>query len=128
MRGIYYQKLKTWTAISKYIRRRDGRCMTCPTGNADDCGHYQHNGDKTNKNLGGNALWYQEFNYIAQCTRCNRFKSGNAVQATIVLQEKYGSKIFKKINKLYLTPKKWTLSELKQVESDYLNRLALLEE
>lgn len=121
MRGIYYQKLKTWTAVSKYVRRRDGRCMTCETGSADDCGHYTHNGDKPNKNLGGNALWYDSRNYLAQCTRCNRFKSGNAVQATLVLQNKYGSKIFKILNKLYLTPKKWTLEELKIIEQKYVD-------
>jgi hypothetical protein len=126
------QKTKTWKAVSLYIRKRDPYCVTClvkgkksPT---TQCGHYKHNSDKPNKQLGGNKLWYYEKNFGGQCTFCNCYNSGELDAFAIHLEGKYGHGILQELQELYLAPKKWTLEELKEIEDSYSKKLRALAE
>lgn len=115
-------KLKAWNAIARYVRKIEPRCCTCgaPTTEA---GHYQHNSDKENKQLGGNALWYDIRNIHGQCGTCNRWKSGNLAPYSIFMEEKYGHEILQEIRTLYNTPKKWTIEEILEVEKLYCGKI-----
>ena len=111
-------KKRAWQAISRHIRARDKVCVTCnnPTSQT---GHYIHNGDKENKNLGGNKLWYDVRNLNGQCSACNLYKSGAPREYAIYLEKKYGHGILQELRTLHQTPKKWTLEEIQATEKKY---------
>lgn len=111
-------KQKAWNAIARYVRSIEPRCCTC--GNpTTEAGHFLHNSDKTNQQLGGNELWYDIRNIHGQCGTCNRWKSGNGSVYAHFLIEKYGDGIIKELYSKFRTPKKWTVKELLDVESKY---------
>lgn len=111
-------KKKAWAAFSRFIRNRDPLCITC--GNpATQAGHFLHNSDKKNKQLGGNELWYDEQNVHGQCSQCNLFKSGNLGIYSVKLIEKYGPDIIPSLYKKFRTPKKYTVADLLAIEAKY---------
>jgi hypothetical protein len=116
--SILAQKTKTWQALSRYVRSLSPYCYTC-NGQASQAGHFIHNGDKPNKNLGGNALWYDLRNIRPQCSACNLYKSGNLTKYAERLVEEQGAGILKELHSLHRTPKKWTLQELKELQEYY---------
>lgn len=120
-------KTRAWTALSRYVRARDPHCVTCGAPSTE-AGHYRHNSDKPNKQLGGNALWYDDRNINGQCMRCNHFKSGNLDSYALYLEGKHGKGILQKLNKLFLTPKKWTIEGILAVEQHYKEELAKIEQ
>ena len=79
------------TAVNKYIRMRDyGKpCVSCGSnpeqkrGGTMDAGHYRSRGAASH-------LRFNLFNIHAQCVKCNRFGSGNAVDYRIQLIERIG--------------------------------------
>jgi hypothetical protein len=73
-----------WKVFSKWIRNRDGHCVTCATGGADNAGHFWHG-----------VLDFDEENINAQCVRCNKWLSGNLAQYSIYLLNKLGTRKFK---------------------------------
>lgn len=111
-------KTRAWKAFSAFIRKRDKKCVTCGAP-ATQVGHYKHNSDKPNKQLGGNMLWYSEKNVHGQCTRCNCFNSGELDEYALYLEETYGSGILQELQKLYNTPYKWTIEELVGIAIHY---------
>ena len=119
--SILSQKTKTWKALSRYVRLLEKTCITCgkPTTEA---GHFIHNGDKPNKNLGGNALWYDLRNIHGQEAYCNRHRMGNTALYALKLIERYGNGIIEELHHLHQTPKKWTIIELQEKEQ-YFNEM-----
>ncbi len=115
-------KKKAWEALARYVRTIEPACCTCgaPTTEA---GHYQHNSDKQNKQLGGNELWYEIRNIHGQCGTCNRWKSGNLAPYALFMEEKYGAGIIQELNRLYRTPRKWTIPEILAVAEMYERKL-----
>lgn len=108
-------KKHAWETISRFVRNRDPYCVTClmegkqtPTSEA---GHYRHNSERK-ADLGGNALWYDLRNLNGQCSRCNRYLSGNLDKYGLYLETKYGFGILQELNVLYQTPKKWSREEV----------------
>lgn len=122
-------KSRVWKVVSEYIRRRDrGFCATCAIKRdwqEMDAGHYRHNSER-NQDLGGNALWYDERNLHSQCFSCNRMRSGKLDRYSLLLEEKYGVGILQDLEKLYRTPKKWTIEEILNVEKYYKDELKKL--
>lgn len=116
--GVKGAKERAWKALSRYVRSVEPRCCTCgePTTEA---GHYFHNSDKGNKQLGGNELWYDIRNIHGQCSTCNRWKSGNLAAYTMYLEDRYGPGIVQELNRLFRTPKKWTIPEILVIEEKY---------
>lgn len=95
-------KDKAWVAFSKFIRQRDKKCVTCPTGKAENAGHFWHA-----------VLDFDEMNINGQCVRCNKWLSGNlAVYATYLI-EKHGIEKFEGLKiRHYQAMKGQKLSEL----------------
>lgn len=111
-------KMEAWMALSRYVRARDKHCQTCPTGSADHCGHYQRNSERSQQ-LGGNVLWFDERNFLAQCAGCNLFANGRPVEAALALRKRYGEEILETINRLYRTPKKFSREEIEAITKHY---------
>jgi hypothetical protein len=124
LRPISAIKRGAWKAVSKYIRTRDKKCVTCG-GSPDHAGHFQYNTER-NQQLGGNELWYDERNFHAQCVGCNNYKSGNLIPYTIFMENLYGIGIVQELYDLWRTPKKWTRDEIEGITNTYEHRLANL--
>lgn len=79
------------SAVNKYIRIRDRDlgCISCGShpeakrGGSMDAGHYRSRGS-------AGHLRYNTFNIHAQCVRCNRYLSSNAVDYRIGLIKRIG--------------------------------------
>jgi len=124
-------KRKTWQAVSRFIRTRDPLCVTCLMAGkqtpSTEAGHYKHTSDKGNAQLGGNEVWYDARNLNGQCGTCNRWNSGELDLYGLYLEKTYGFGICQELNKLYNTPKKWTLEMLADVRAAYERRTAILQ-
>ena len=114
-------KLKAWGAMSRYIRTRDKRCVTCGSGIAEHCGHYLRNGER-NAQLGGNALWFDERNFGGQCAACNLYRNGEPTKFAIFLEYKHRHGILQELSDLRNKPKKWTREEIIEVEKKFNER------
>lgn len=111
-------KEKAWTAFARFIRNRDPYYITCG-GHTTEAGHFLHTTDKTNQQLGGNELWYDERNVHGQCGVCNRYKSGAGAIYSAKLIEQYGDGIIQELWKKFRTVKKWTIPELLEIARKY---------
>ena len=116
--NVLTAKTKAWKALSRYVRSIEKHCCTCGAP-ATEAGHYKHNSDKPNKQLGGNALWYDIRNIHGQCGRCNRWMSGNLSAYALFMEEKYGTGILQELQKLYYQTRKWTVVEILEVAELY---------
>lgn len=119
-------KKKAWDALAKYVRTIEPSCITCG-GRTTEAGHYLHNSDKKNKQLGGNLLWYEIRNIHGQCGTCNRWKSGAGAIYGAKLEARYGEGIITELYRLFNAPKKWTIPELLEIEALYKQKLKELE-
>ena len=95
---------KAWTVFSRWIRNRDKKCVTCPTGLAENAGHFWHN-----------VLDFDEININGQCVRCNKWLSGNLAAYSTYLIKKHG---LKKFNELDIRHTKAIGGEVRTIE-DY---------
>lgn len=120
--GVYSAKFRAWSAISRYVRYIEPRCVTSnhPTTEA---GHWQHNSDKPNKQLGGNALWYDIRNIHGQCGFCNRWRNGEGAKYSLFLVQKYGHGVVEELQTLYNTRKMWSIAELDAITEKYTTLL-----
>ena len=128
--AIRKEKLKTvgdyvkeaQVAVNKYIRARDRHkpCVSCGSmpndkiGGAFDAGHYRSRGS-------AGHLRFNLLNIHKQCVKCNRFKSGNAVDYRLGLIKRIGLDSVEKIetnNK----PKKFTIEYLKRLKKIFNKR------
>lgn len=78
-------KEKAWAAFSLYIRNRDKRCVTCPTGSAQQAGHFidgRHN-----------AVLFSEQGVHGQCYHCNVGLKGNKLEYWLFMEKKYGREV-----------------------------------
>lgn len=114
-------KGKAWKAFARFIRARDPYCITCGD-RTTEAGHFLHNSDKENKQLGGNLAWYDERNVNGQCGVCNRHNGGRGPIYSLRLEEKYGHGILQELYTKFRTEKKWTMEEVLAVESEYQRR------
>jgi len=109
-------------AVNKYIRARDRHkpCVSCGSmpedklGGSFDAGHYRSRGSASH-------LRFNLLNIHKQCVKCNRFKSGNAVDYRIELIKRIGLENVEKLendNK----PKKFTIEHLKRLKKIFNKR------
>lgn len=111
-------KKKAWKALARYVRALEPFCITCG-GKTTEAGHFLHNTDKENQQLGGNALWYEIRNIHGQCGACNRWHSGRGAEYSHYLVERYGDGIIKELYTLFRTPRKWKIEEVLEIEVRY---------
>ncbi len=109
-------------AVNKYIRARDRNkpCVSCGSmpddklGGSFDAGHYRSRGSASH-------LRFNLLNIHKQCVKCNRFKSGNAVDYRIELIKRIGLDNVEKLendNK----PRKFTIEYLKRLKKIFNKR------
>lgn len=114
-------------SVNKYIRMRDyGKpCISCGNlpqqklGGTMDAGHYRSRGSASH-------LRFNLLNIHAQCVKCNRFNSGNAVDYRINLIDKIG---IDNVNKLETNnePRKFTIEYLQRVKKLFNKRARFYE-
>jgi hypothetical protein len=117
-------KTTLWQEFSRRIRQRDAShegyvaCVSCGKTfpwQETDCGHFVENTERS-KGWGGNALWYDERNFAAQCIACNRFKAAEAKRNWgVTFASKYGKELHEELISLKNTPKKWTPEEVNEI-------------
>ena len=107
-RPFPWLKKRAWNLFSIFIRIRDGGiCYTC--GEKDsikrmDAGHWRHGKTKVG--------WLDERNVHCQCSKCNRYLSGNLVAYTLNMAREYGQKEVEKMWKEFSRDKTWKREEL----------------
>ncbi|WP_431482247.1 recombination protein NinG [Pseudomonas solani] len=122
-RGDYMREAQQ--AFNAYIRARDEglSCISCDstttddgliTGSRWDAGHYRSVGACP-------ELRFEPLNCHAQCVRCNRNLSGNAVEYRIRLLKRIGQD---KVDWLEGShePRRWTIEELMAIKADFRAR------
>lgn len=109
---------RAWNAFSLYVRLRDAdingyvKCFTCDTPyhyKEMDAGHFIHRA----------SLDFDEFNINPQCTKCNRYLSGNAIEYTLRMIRLYGQEVVDDLMARKNDPVKYKLSDLLELEKYY---------
>ena len=100
--------------FNRWIRNRDmirlkGKCYTCG-GVGSEAGHFI-------QSIGG--LRFSQKATNLQCTRCNRFLSGNQAIYAIKLIEEYGLETVQELRRLKNTPMKYTREFLERIIITY---------
>lgn len=108
-------KQAAWKAFSEYIRARDGRCVTCTTGEAQQAGHFidgRHN-----------AVLFQERGVHGQCYHCNVGLKGNKIQYWLFMERTYGREVIDEL----ITESQQTVQykefQFKEIEEKYKEKL-----
>lgn len=112
-------KSRAWKIFSQYIRLRDGRCVSCETGGAENAGHFWHN-----------VLDFDEDNINAQCVRCNKWLSGNLASYSVYLLGKLGKRGFDKLNLKHtraMKSNKLTIEDYEKIITKYKKKLSILQ-
>jgi hypothetical protein len=113
--------------VNRYIRARDAGlpCISCGAiseqkiGGTMEAGHYRSRG-------AAGHLRFNTNNINLQCVKCNRFKSGNAVDYRLGLIRKIG---IDKVEALELdnAPRKFDIEYLKRVKRIFSKRARMVE-
>lgn len=106
---------KAWDVFSKWVRERDGRCVTCGERDGLQAGHFWHA-----------VLDFDEININAQCRRCNHFLSGNLAPYSAYLINKYGVEQYKKLEIRHYMAKrgeKRSVEDYKQIIERYTEKI-----
>lgn len=113
--------------VNKYIRERDyGKpCISCGStpsqkyGGTMEAGHYRSRGAASH-------LRFNTNNIHLQCVKCNRYKSGNAVDYRLGLIRKIG---IEKVEALENdnAPRKFTIEYLKRIKRIFSKRARMIE-
>jgi hypothetical protein len=114
--------------FNAFIRYRDkGKpCISCGglpqsmrrkmlNGHLVDAGHYRSVGSCP-------ELRFEELNCHAQCVRCNRELSGNAVEYRLGLKDRIRHEELEWLEGPHDLPK-WTVDDLKRIKSEYKSKL-----
>lgn len=72
------------------------------------------------------SVRWDERNVNAQCSSCNRFDEGNSVGYARFMDKKYGSDVVDYLFAIKNATMKWTDWELKQLETEYKQKLKVL--
>lgn len=114
-------------AVNKFIRIRDhGKpCVSCGSlpaqkfGGSMDAGHYRSVGASS-------STRYNVFNIAAQCVKCNRWKSGSAVDYRIELIKRIG---LERVERLEADnePRRYDIEYLKRLKRIFNKRARIYE-
>ena len=118
--GDYIKEAQT--AVNKYIRARDSGkpCISCGNlpaqkfGGTMDAGHYRSRG-------AAGHLRFNTLNIHSQCVRCNRYKSGNAVDYRLELIKRVGVNLVDRLE-ADNEPKRFNIDYLKRVKRIFNKR------
>lgn len=117
-----YRDKQAQSAFNAYIRARDDYlpCISCGRNHTGQyhAGHYRSRGAHP-------ELRFEELNCHKQCAPCNNHLSGNISNYRPALIEKIGQEKVNWIEGPH-EPKKYTCSELKEIELKYKSKLKQL--
>lgn len=99
---------KAWRTISKYVRNRDKRCVTC-TNKSSQAGHFIHK----------DCLDFDERNINGQCKVCNLYLDGNMIAYNVYMLKKHGQEVMDELRVLGNKTKKFTRNELEEIIEKY---------
>ena len=111
---------KAQAAFNRWVRLRDTDqpCISCGAlpgetryGGTRDAGHYRSIGACP-------QLRFEALNCHAQCSRCNRHLSGNAVEYRIRLVDRIGRQAVEWLEGPHPIPK-WTVTDLREIARKY---------
>lgn len=109
---------RAWDAISLYIRMSNAdingnvKCFTCDKAwhyKEIDAGHFLH----------GNNMDFIEENIHPQCTACNRYRSGNAIEYTVRMIKLYGNEFVEELIVKKHQINKYGIQDLRDLEIKY---------
>ena len=105
---------KAVETFNRWIRERDriklgGRCYTCPALGSE-AGHWRHN---------NNATRFNEMLVNLQCTKCNRYMSGNLNAYTLRLIKEHDQELIDKLYKESFITKTFNNTELREIIKRY---------
>lgn len=113
---------KAQKACNEYIRERDKHlpCISCGRHHNGQyhAGHFIPAGR-------GAALRFDERNIFKQCSPCNNHLSGNIGEYRKALIVRLGLEVVEWLESNHEI-RKWTIDELKQIESEYKDKLKAL--
>ena len=104
-RGKNTLKKKAWDTFSRWIRNRDGKCVTCNAKTTLQAGHFYHG-----------VLDFDEININAQCARCNEWLHGNLAIYSNYLIAEHGIDEFRKLEDRHYK----ALAGEKRTDEEYL--------
>jgi len=111
------------TVFNKYIRVRDEKepCISCGRHHQGQyhAGHYRSVGAAP-------ELRFVELNVHKQCSVCNNFKSGNALEYRINLIKKIGVDQVEWLEGKH-DPKKYTIDQIQDIKAEYRQKLKQLQ-
>jgi hypothetical protein len=93
-------KKKAWGVFAKWIRERDGRCVTCGSTDNLQAGHYCHK-----------RFDFCEKNINTQCLTCNWRRKGNMRYYTVYMIKLYGLPFVEELLQKEKTPIKLESAE-----------------
>lgn len=109
--------------FNKYIRERDKeeKCISCPSklSGKYDAGHFFSVGSYPN-------LRFNENNTHGQCVACNQHKHGNINEYRIRLPERIGKEAFVELERKRNEPLKLSIPEIKELISNYKQKIKQL--
>lgn len=107
---------KLWATMSLYIRKRDGRCVTCGCEEGLTMSHYI--------NARCQILRYDEYNCNAQCKTCNFTHNYWPHVYEGYMRRMYGDLVLDALEKKAETKMhKWTVPELQEMLEYYEAKL-----
>lgn len=108
-------KEKAWKAFSLYVRTRDKHCVTCPTGTAEQAGHFI---DGRN-----NAVLFSEEGVHGQCYHCNVGLKGNKLEYFLFMERTYGRDVIDRLMVESKTTVQYKTFHFLEIKEKYENKL-----
>ena len=106
--------------FSRYIRMRDGKCVTCGAVENLQCGHLF-------SRVSYSTRWDEE-NAFAQCAACNYRHEYDPAPLTLYFINRFGKEKYESLYTKYKTNVKMTDEEILDVIKEYKEKLRELEE
>lgn len=108
-------KKKAWVAFSLYIRKRDGKCVTCGSTVQLQAGHF----------IAGrhNSVLFDELNCHAQCYGCNVGKRGNMVAYYKFMLFQYDQDLIDELQEKDRQLVKYKVYDYLEIERIYLEKI-----
>lgn len=113
---------RAWDAFSVFVRSSNAdingnvRCFTCGVPQPwreMDAGHFIHR----------NSLDFDEFNIHPQCTKCNRYLSGNEIEYTVKMIRLYGQEVVEDLMSRKNDIVRYGIADLLELERFYKQKV-----
>jgi len=119
MKAITSERKKAVAAadreFSRFIRARDGRCVTCGTTERLQCGHLFSRSNY--------SLRWDERNAYCQCASCNMRHEYDPAPLTMYYLSLYSQEDYVKLHATWRGPTKFTTERIREIAAEYRSRV-----